>query len=1027
VWGGTQFVVVGSGGTVLTSPDGIVWSHRDSGTSEFLNGIAWNGSLFVAVSRFGLILTSPDGIRWTMQPAGPPPLREAVAWGGGQFVVVGIGSAMHTSPDGIDWTQREVGTSLHGVTWSGNQFVAVGEEGAVLTSDDGINWIHRASGVDHLLRSVAWSGDEFVAVGAYYPRNSVILRSPDGITWTRHETGNSAWLEAVAWVGNQFVAVGEGGAILTSPDGSGWSAVSSDTFVQLHDVTWSGSQFAAVGLFGSVVTSPDGIDWTRRDSGTFEHLAALTADGDRLVAVGGNWDPERETETGVILTSEDGISWTRHEPGIDQWLDDVTWNGSQFVAVGGGGTILTSSDSAVWVRRESGIAESLHSVAWNGSRIVAVGSGGWILTSMDAIVWTNRESGTSNQLRGIAWNGSLFVAVGTSDTILTSPDGVHWTTRSSGIGNTLDAVVWGGGQFVVVGTWGTILTSSDGIQWRSRYSGTARWLQGVAWGGDTFVAVGESGTILQSGTISRAPPLPDLVVNDVRAPEVVLSEEAFTVEWTVANQGLADTPGTGWTDAVRLSRDSHWGGVDDIVLGTRPHTAGLDALRNYTVALTVYPSAITGGIPAGEYYVLVSTDAEGVVEEEETGNNTGSAARTLVVYDSRDDVRPSFLSLGYFEGFEAGSEALAVSADGRFVAGRSWSETRMQGVRWDLAGRGEALGFLEGTDDSSANAISADGGAVVGSSGGRAFRWASGEGMIDLRTLPGKEDHVARGVSGDGSIVVGSADPGGLEESVQPFRWTAGGGMVGLGFPEGITRGEAMAISLDGSTIAGWWGSHDDDVAEPFVAGPEDPVPHGLGGIATPIAGVPRAVSNDGSLMVMNYTNELDEVWAYRLTTLSGVEGLGWVEVGVGISGLAMSGDGSVIIGTSRHERAFIWDAIRGVRDLKVELETEHGLHLDGWNLIAANGITVVCGHRGQYARPRADFDAGAQGQAALRASLAETGHHRRRRAARTGTAQRHGAHRHRQQGSRCARNGACPRSAGMHCAKLATLNRAFS
>ena len=100
--------------------------------------------------------------------------------------------------------------------------------------------------------------------------------------------------------------------------------------------------------------------------------------------------------------------------------------------------------------------------------------------------------------------------------------------------------------------------------------------------------------------------------------------------------------------------------------------------------------------------------------------------------------------------------------------------------------------------------------------------------------------------------------------------------------------------------------------------------------------------------MVMNYTNELDEVWAYRLSTLSGVEGLGWVEVGVGISGLAMSGDGLVIVGTSRHERAFIWDAVRGVRDLKAELETEHGLHLDGWNLIAANGIsadgTVIAG-----------------------------------------------------------------------------------
>jgi len=50
---------VGEDGTILTSPDGVTWTPRTSGTSNDLNGVAYGNGTFVAVGEDGIILTSP--------------------------------------------------------------------------------------------------------------------------------------------------------------------------------------------------------------------------------------------------------------------------------------------------------------------------------------------------------------------------------------------------------------------------------------------------------------------------------------------------------------------------------------------------------------------------------------------------------------------------------------------------------------------------------------------------------------------------------------------------------------------------------------------------------------------------------------------------------------------------------------------------------------------------------------------------------------------------------------------------------
>ncbi len=58
-YGNGTFVVVGLGGAILTSPDGMRWTQRASSMFKLLSGVAYGNGTFVAVGQNGTILTSP--------------------------------------------------------------------------------------------------------------------------------------------------------------------------------------------------------------------------------------------------------------------------------------------------------------------------------------------------------------------------------------------------------------------------------------------------------------------------------------------------------------------------------------------------------------------------------------------------------------------------------------------------------------------------------------------------------------------------------------------------------------------------------------------------------------------------------------------------------------------------------------------------------------------------------------------------------------------------------------------------------
>jgi hypothetical protein len=301
------FVAVSTDGTdnrVMTSPDGIAWTARDTtGLNNAWRDITYGNGLFVAVASTGTnnrVMTSPDGIAWTARDTtGKDNAWWAVTYGGPEgaelFVAVaqdsaaGANTRVMTSPNGIDWTLRTSAAenAWTYVKWGGpagsELFVAVASTGTnnrVMTSPDGIAWTARdTTGKDNAWDAVEWGGpagsELFVAVStdSAAGANTRVMSSPNGITWTlRTSAAENAW-RAVKWHAGLFSALSSSGSLnrcMTSPDGIAWTirtTPSPDRFWLAIDS--KSDLFAAVAATGSgdrVMTSPNGIDWTFRTS-----------------------------------------------------------------------------------------------------------------------------------------------------------------------------------------------------------------------------------------------------------------------------------------------------------------------------------------------------------------------------------------------------------------------------------------------------------------------------------------------------------------------------------------------------------------------------------------------------------------------------------------------------------------------------------------------------------------------------------------------------------------------------------------
>lgn len=250
-----------SNNRIMTSPDGINWTIRQSPEIMSYTGLEYNGNVIVSVgqtlSTANQVMISTNAVTWQSIPAASPGIQwKSVTWNGNVFCAVagtGVANSVMISTDGTTWSTRVPAsdTSWIHVKWIPgiNLFVALaitGTNNRVMTSPDGTTWTSRFTPVDNSWVSLAWNGRILVAV-AFTGTNNRVMTSTDGINWTvRYTPIDNNWA-SVVWTGTQFIAVanqawgtGTIDRIMTSPDGINWTVRPAPLGNLWRSIAWNG-------------------------------------------------------------------------------------------------------------------------------------------------------------------------------------------------------------------------------------------------------------------------------------------------------------------------------------------------------------------------------------------------------------------------------------------------------------------------------------------------------------------------------------------------------------------------------------------------------------------------------------------------------------------------------------------------------------------------------------------------------------------------------------------------------------------
>jgi hypothetical protein len=294
------------------APLGEDWTQETSPTTAQLNAIARGSQEFLAVGEGGTMLSSPDGLAWAplaFQPQAPS-LNGAFPVGD-RYVVAASPGSLVASTDAFNWTEDRLPDSIATlndvwVAFDGIYMVgtggASGTDGIVVKYQTPTSWSSTTLGANLTPRSITGYPDGFVVAGD----SGLIFTSTDGATWTNHSLGKTwAVLHRVRYDGHSGLLIAVGSAVITSPDGIGWTERTPKSSQPLHDVSWTtltvGAEtyalYCAVGHGGRIITSPDLINWTEQTSGVTADLRGIARGltPTRFVVVGTG---------GVILTSE---------------------------------------------------------------------------------------------------------------------------------------------------------------------------------------------------------------------------------------------------------------------------------------------------------------------------------------------------------------------------------------------------------------------------------------------------------------------------------------------------------------------------------------------------------------------------------------------------------------------------------------------------------------------------------------------------------------------------------------------------
>ncbi len=230
----SQFIALGTDGSILKSPDGNTWTSATSipsggAAGPRMNSIAFgtvsSATIYVAVGDGGSIFTSTDNlITWAPAASNTPKDLYNVSSPNGTFVATGANGTLLTSPDASTWTLVQnlpTSSALRGATYgtgsaagASAQYVVVGDSGTIVTSANGTSWSATTLPGLPNLRAIRF-GTRFVAVGQelVLGQGATVVYSDDAINWSPPSSvPGSADLAAIIFTPAMYLAVGASGA-----------------------------------------------------------------------------------------------------------------------------------------------------------------------------------------------------------------------------------------------------------------------------------------------------------------------------------------------------------------------------------------------------------------------------------------------------------------------------------------------------------------------------------------------------------------------------------------------------------------------------------------------------------------------------------------------------------------------------------------------------------------------------------------------------------------------------------------------
>ena len=203
--------------TNYASSLGVIWNSlpAPAGTTNDLAGICAFNSNYFLVGSYGTLLSSPDGTNWSNLSSGKTEYLSGIAaFTNGLLVVTGNKGTILTSADGTNWASHASGTTdwLYRLRCVNGRLLAVGENGTMLISANGTNWSATYSGVTNWLNDAVMVSNTCYVVGD----QGVVLASTNFVNWTNAGTITTKSLDGAATQNGQLVVVGFEGSILRS-------------------------------------------------------------------------------------------------------------------------------------------------------------------------------------------------------------------------------------------------------------------------------------------------------------------------------------------------------------------------------------------------------------------------------------------------------------------------------------------------------------------------------------------------------------------------------------------------------------------------------------------------------------------------------------------------------------------------------------------------------------------------------------------------------------------------------------------